>query len=115
VLISGLVIGLVISLPPLVSSAKEKSAMATSQLEKILKAERSWPRDPSRSNQIVAILVSNKLDQDALKIARSTTKHYPQNFDAWRVLSEIPSSTDAEKSLAKSQMKILDPFNTNLK
>jgi hypothetical protein len=115
VLITGLVIGLVVSLPPLVSSSKEKSGMAASQLEKILSAERNWPRDASRSNQIAVILVSNKLEKDAVRIAKSTVSQFPKNYDAWKVLSEIPSSTDADKSLAKSQMKMLDPFNTNLK
>jgi len=115
VLITGLVIGLVVSLPPLVSSSKEKSAMAALQLEKILSAERNWPRDAWRSNQIVVILVSNKLEKDAIRIAKSTVSQFPKNYDAWKVLSEIPSSSEADKLQAKSQMKMLDPFNTNLK
>jgi hypothetical protein len=115
VLTTGLVIGLAISIPPLVSSSKEKSGMAASQLEKILSAERNWPRDASRSNQIAVILVSNKLEKDAIRIAKSTVSQFPKNYDAWKILSEIPSSAEADKLLAKSQMKMLDPFNTNLK
>ena len=88
--------------------------MAASQLERILKAERSWPRDPSRSNQIVAILVANKLDQDALRIARSTNKQFPQNYEAWKVLSEIPKAPREERNSALFMMKTLDPRNPSL-
>jgi len=115
VLLVGLVIGLSISLPPLVASAREKTAMASTQLEKILQAERAWPQDPTRSNQIASILVSNSLNREALKIARTTTKRFPDNFEAWKVLSQIPSVPESEKAKALNEMKILDPLNPSLK
>jgi O-antigen ligase len=114
-LISGLAVGLVLSIPPLVASSQVKSALATSQLETVLKAERSWPRDPARSNQIAVLLVSNKLEKDALRIARATTNQFPMNFDAWKVLSEIPATPKEEKTLALSNMQKLDPLNPTLK
>lgn len=115
VLLLGIVLGFTISLPPLVASAREKSAMASTQLEKILQAERAWPQDPTRSNQIASILVSNSLNKEALKIARITTKRFPNNFEAWKVLSQIPSIPESEKVKALKEMKILDPLNPTLR
>jgi hypothetical protein len=114
VLLVGLVLGFSISLPPLVASAREKTAMASTQLEKILQAERAWPKDPTRSNQIASILVSNSLNEEALKIARVTTKQFPANFEAWKVLSQIPNISDSEKAKALEEMKMLDPLNPTL-
>lgn len=114
-LVSGLVTGLVMSIPPLIASANTKSALSTAQLERVLKAERGWPRDPSRSNQIAVILVSNKFEKEALRIARLTTIQFPDNFDAWRVLSKIPLTPMGEKKSALSMMKVLDPLNPTLK
>jgi hypothetical protein len=114
ILLAGIILGLFISLPPLMASAGEKTAMASSQLEKILQAERAWPKDPTRSNQIASILVSNSLNKEALSIARLTTKQFPNNFDAWKVLSQIPSVPEGEKAAALKEMKKLDPLNPTL-
>ena len=115
ILISGLAVGLVLSIPPLIASSQVKTALATSQLNAVLAAERSWPRDPSRSNQIAVLLVSNQLESEALRIARSTAKQFPDNFEAWKVLSEIPLTPKGEKDSALSIMKALDPLNPTLK
>lgn len=114
ILLAGLILGLSISLPPLIASAGEKTAMASTQLEKILQAERAWPKDPTRSNQIASILVSNSLNKEALSIARLTTKQFPNNFDAWKVLFQIPSVPEGEKAMALKEMKKLDPLNPTL-
>jgi O-antigen ligase len=113
-LMAGLTLGLVLSLPPLISSANEKSAMATTQLERILSAERKWPRDPSRSNQIVRILVSNSLNEDALRIAKLSTIQFANNFESWKVLSQIPTLSDEDRKVALRRMKELDPLNKDL-
>jgi O-antigen ligase len=113
-LLAGLTLGLFLSLPPLISSANEKSAMATTQLEKILSAERKWPRDPARSNQIVRILVSNSLNEDALRIAKLSTIQFPDNFESWKVLSQIPNLSDQDRNEALKRMRELDPLNQDL-
>jgi len=115
ILFVGMTSGLLISLPPFIASASEKSAMATSKLESILKAESKWPKDPARSNQIVVILVSNSLNKEALVITKKTVDQFPSNYDAWKVYSEIPTVSAIEKKAALAQMKILDPLNPNLK
>ena len=89
--------------------------MATSKLESILKAESKWPQDPARSNQIAVILVSNSLDKEALAITKKTVEQFPNNYDAWKVYSEIPTVSAREKKAALEQMKVLDPLNPNLK
>lgn len=113
--ILGMALGLVLSVPPLIASAKEKTAMATTQLTRILDAERKWPRDPSRSNQIVRILVANSLNKEALEIAMLSTSQFKDNFESWKVLSEIPGVSDSDKKQALKNMKELDPLNPTLK
>jgi O-antigen ligase len=115
ILLVGMITGLLISLPPFIASANHKSAMATAKLELILKAESKWPKDPARSNQIAVILVSNSLNTEALVITKKTVDQFPNNYDAWKVYSEIPTVSAIEKKAALAQMKILDPLNPNLK
>lgn len=113
--ILGMALGLVLSAPPLIASANVKSALTTTQLTKILDAERKWPRDPSRSNQLARILVANSLNKEALNIATLSTSQFKGNFESWKVLSEIPGVPADRKRVAIQQMKILDPLNPTLK
>jgi O-antigen ligase len=111
----GMALGLILSIPPLITSANEKSSLASSKLEKILAAERKWPRDPSRSNQTASILVANSLNKEALEIAKLSTSQFKSNFESWKVLSEIPTVSEIDKKRALKNMKILDPLNPKLK
>ncbi len=111
----GMTVGLILAAPPLIASANEKSALASSKLEKILAAERKWPRDPSRSNQIARILVANSLNKEALEMSTHSTSQFKSNFESWQVLSEIPNVSENVKKQALENMKDLDPLNPNLK
>ena len=113
--ILGLSAGLILSAPPLIASANVKSSIASTQLAKILEAERNWPRDPARSNQIAVILVANSLNKEALEIAMLSTSQFKDNFESWKVLSEIPGVSDSDKKQALKNMKELDPLNPTLK
>ncbi len=113
--ILGMALGLVLSVPPLIASANEKTAMTTTQLTRILDAERKWPRDPSRSNQIARVLVANSLNKEALEIGLLSTSQFKDNFESWKVLSEIPGVSDSDKKQALKNMKELDPLNPTLK
>lgn len=111
----GMAVGLMLSAPPFISSANEKSAMASKQLKRILDSERKWPRDPSRSNQIVRILVANSLNKEALEIAKLSTSQFKSNFEGWKVLTEIPTVSEVNRKRALKNMKTLDPLNPKLK
>jgi O-antigen ligase len=113
--ILGLSVGLILSAPPLIASANVKSSIASTQLAKILDAERNWPRDPARSNQIAVILVANSLNKEALEIAMLSTSQFKDNFESWKVLSEVPGVSDSDKKQARKNMKELDPLNPTLK
>ena len=113
--ILGLSVGLILSAPPLIASANVKSSIASTQLAKILDAERNWPRDPARSNQIAVILVANSLNKEALEIAMLSTSQFKDNFESWKVLSEVPGVSDSDKAKALKNMKELDPLNPTLK
>ena len=113
--ILGLSVGLILSAPPLIASANVKSSIASTQLAKILDAERNWPRDPARSNQIAVILVANSLNKEALEIAMLSTSQFKDNFESWKVLSEVPGVSDSDKKQALKNMKELDPLNPTLK
>ncbi len=115
IMLLGMFVGLILSAPPLIASANEKSALASSKLEKILAAERKWPRDPSRSNQTASILVANSLNKEALEIAKLSTSQFKSNFEGWKVLSEIPTVSEVNKKRALKNMKTLDPLNPKLK
>jgi hypothetical protein len=48
-------------------------------------------------------------------IAREAVKFKPNHLDAWKELSLQPKATKLERDKALKMMKILDPYNPNLK
>jgi hypothetical protein len=50
----------------------------------------------------------------AYKYAKEAVAFSPDYFDAWRVLYSLSKATDADKELALSNMKRLDPRNPDV-
>jgi len=115
VFFAGLLIGLLIGLPPLLASAKFKSALESGNASLIVNSASNFPRDSTRTIQIAYVLHQNKLDDQAMAVIKEAAKDYPDSFDVWKVLVSLSNVTPAQISEAKAQMKRLDPHNPNLK
>jgi O-antigen ligase len=109
------VLGVLISMPPYVASAKYKSALESGDPTVIQEAAYIWPYEPSRMGQVALALNENNLGIQGLEIAVAATKKFPDNYSIWATLNAMNSATAEQKAQALVQMKRLDPLNPNLK
>lgn len=113
--VSGLVIGALLGLPPLVASSQHLSALKSQDAKRIEQAAYIWPLDPNRMGQIAISLANSNLQKEALEILIDGSSKFPDEYQMWRLISEIPNATPEQVNEARRQMKRLDPFNPNLK
>ena len=111
----GLVVGVLVGMPPYLASAQYKGALETSNPQVIQDAAYIWPADPSRMIQVAMTLNENKLEDQGLQVALDAVERFPDNYGAWGTLSLMNKATEAQKTEALAQMKRLDPLNPNLK
>jgi hypothetical protein len=112
----GLVVGALIVVPPLSADMKWRSALSTNDLTQLkLALEPSYmtPTDTNRLLNMVSILENSKLPDVAYEYAKKAVEFNPESFDSWRTLYAITNSTVQDKELALSNMKRLDPKNSN--
>jgi hypothetical protein len=113
----GLVIGALIAVPPLSGDMKWRSALASSDLTQLkLALEQTYltPTDTNRLLNAISVLENSKLPDVAYEYAKKAVEFNPESFDSWRTLYAITNSTPQDKELALSNMKRLDPKNTNV-
>jgi hypothetical protein len=112
---AGLIIGVLIGMPPYLASAKYKGALETSNPTVIQKAAYLWPADPSRMIQVAKALFENKLEVQGLQVALDAVERFPDNFGVWATLNSMTTATEEQRAQALAQMKRLDPLNPTLK
>lgn len=112
---AGFALGIVIASPPFLADASWRNAMKAGNAEQVVAAANRWPMDSYRLANIAIALAQNKLDVQALDIARKGIAFNPNYFDSWKVMAGIPGSTPEEKATALKEMKRLDPRNTSIK
>jgi O-antigen ligase len=108
-------LGMIIGFPSLISDVTYRNAIDSRQVAAVEKSAYQWPQNGDRMLQVAATLRDNKLNEQALKVARDATKFAPERYEAWQVLGSIPITPDAEKAQAYAKLKELDPYNPNLK
>jgi len=111
----GLILGVLIGIPPYLASAQHKGALESGDPVAIEKITYLWPVDPTRMIQSALLFNENRLEAKALQVALDATERFADNYSAWATLNEMKSATEAQKAQALVQMKRLDPLNPNLK
>ena len=111
----GLIVGVLIGLPPYLASARYKGALETRNPQTIQAAAYIWPIDPSQMIQIAMTLNDNKIEEKGLRVAIDATLKFPNNYNVWSTLYLMNKASNAQKTEALSQMKRLDPLNPNLR
>jgi hypothetical protein len=107
----GLVIGAGASSMPMVSSIKFRSAVQSGDATRIQEAAYLSPLESFRMYQVASVLQENKLNSEALTVARNAVRIYPRSFDLWGIIYNSPVATETEKAEALTRIKQLDPFN----
>jgi len=113
----GLLVGLLIAVPPLSADMKWRSAVQAqnlAQVEASLKPSYLTPQSSSRLANAVQLFEQSNLPDIAYKYAKQGIAYNPDYFDSWKVLYFISKSTQADKDLALQNMKRLDPKNVNV-
>jgi O-antigen ligase len=114
----GVVVGLLLAVPPLSADMKWANVQKTRQLNELEDALAGGYLAPSNSTRLansVILLEESKLPQYAIEYARQGIAFNKDYFDAWKVLYYSTKATASEKKEAKAQMIRLDPLNPEWK
>lgn len=111
----GLLVGSLMGLPPMVASSKYLTALKSFDAKAIEESAFLWPYDANRMGQVAVFLANNKLQDQAMNVLLVGVGRIPDDYELWRIISEIPSATIEQKIKAQAEMKRLDPLNPNLK
>ena len=109
-----LIVGVLISMPPYLASAKYKGALESQNPDTIRESAYIWPLDPLRMIQVASTLDQNNLSEQGLKISIDAVEKFPNNYGTWATLLAMKSASEQQKADALLQMKRLDPLNPNL-
>ena len=113
----GVVVGVLIAVPPMSADMKWKSALKSQQLPRVeaaLQGGYLQPLSSTRLAQAVEMFEQSKLPDQAYTYAKKGVEFNPDYTDAWKMLYYATKSTDVDKALAVKNMKRLDPFNPDV-
>lgn len=113
----GLVVGLLIGVPPLSADMKWREALNSKDVNKVMAALNPGylsPADSTRYAQAVQLLASSNLPDQARQIALKSVEFNPDYFDAWKMMYYLSNTTAEEKAKALKNMKRLDPLNPDV-
>jgi O-antigen ligase len=111
----GVIIGLAVSLPLVLTDGEFRSAVKAGDVIKIEQNLERWPQSVIRMNLATQIFIDGGFANRALVISQKAVKLNPRNFEAWEKIYLNPESDENTKVQALSKMKELDPFNPNIK
>ena len=124
---SGVLLGGVVGLPPLVADTKYFTEMSTGDAIRIQKAASIWPPRQQYYLQVSITLRENKastiaanpgLDPESiqdysslgLSVAREMVQKFPNSYYSWELLRSFSNLTPAEDEITKVKMKELNPI-----
>ena len=112
---AGLIIGLIISLPPFIADAQFRSTVLKGEITKIESALQRWPQNVSNMNFASDLFRKGGFPDQALNMARKAVAVNPRNFEAWQQIFLSQNAPEAERKEALIKMREMDPFNSTLK
>lgn len=113
----GLIVGLIVALPPITADNKWWSGLQSRDLVKIEDSLSPGYFNPSNSQkyaQAINLLLNNNLPDLALKYARASVRFNPEDFTAWLQLYSLQNTPIEEKEIALANLKRLDPLNPDV-
>jgi len=111
----GLIIGLVVSLPLILTDGQFRSTVKAGDVIKIEQNLERWPQSVIRMNVAAQIFIDGGFANRALTISQKAVKLNPKNFEAWEKIYLNPDSDENTKAQALAKMRKLDPFNPSIK
>jgi O-antigen ligase len=112
---TGVLIGLIIAVPPFYASAKFKSALETRNANEIYLAAKLFPLDPVKLASASAIFIENKMSKQAVDLINLSRNNFPADFQTLKLISTSTYFDNEERESAIRLMRLLDPKNESLK
>jgi hypothetical protein len=106
----GLIIGLVIGVPPLVVDAKFREAIVKADVAQLVDISDDWPINSYRISTIGGILRLNGYPSEAIEVLRKGIEFNSNHFETWKELSMCQGISESERKIAEEKMRALDPF-----
>ena len=110
VVLSGLILGFVSSLPLYLVNAKQQSATNNKNAEQIYSAALAWPQDMLKMCIFAERLKSGGYEAQALTIVREAQKFAPYSVVPLKILLTFSSLSPQEKNDIQRKIKQLDPY-----
>jgi O-antigen ligase len=113
----GLMVGMIVALPPVAADNKWWSALQARDLKQIEDSLTPGYFNPSNSQkyaQAIDLFQNSNLPDLALKYARASVAFNPDDFTAWFQLYSLANSSPEEKASALINLKRLDPLNPDV-
>lgn len=108
----GLIIGLLIAIPPMVRDTQFRNIQTKSgDSQKLIDLVNSWPLDSSRMNRGSVLLANSGLNVLSAQVALEATKSFPNDYAAWYTLYELSAEGSMERESYRQVLNRIDPFN----
>jgi hypothetical protein len=110
-------VGLLLAVPPIAGDSKWRSAQLTRSVQALQDSMNPSYFNPHNTTKFltnIEIFEQNNLSELAHKYTLEALAWNSESFDLWRALYLIKSSTPEEKELAVSNMRRLDPLNSEV-
>jgi O-antigen ligase len=111
----GLIIGSLISFPQLFADVNFRSGLKSGNVKIILDNLDDWPPSIERYNITAAIFLDNGLVDQSRSAIKQGLNFNPNNLQAWLFLYKLPNISESDRDRAISNIKRLDPFNSNIR
>lgn len=109
----GLVVGLLIAIPPMVRDTQFRNIQTKSgDSQKLMELANSWPLDSSRMSRASVLLANSGLNGLSAEVALNVTKSFPNDYAAWYTLYELSAEGSTERESYRKVLNRIDPFNT---
>jgi hypothetical protein len=113
-----MIVGALISVPPLSSDMAWMSAQRSrdaQKLEATMVSSYLSPQSSQKYFMTIQIFERSGFSDLAHKYALEATRFNPNDYDSWKLLSLLQKTSEKEKKIAVTNMRRLDPLNPNLK
>ena len=115
IVILGMLAGFMICAPLVTAEASWRHSLETGKLPGIESDIGRFPKSTARYQFGIQHLGGNQLGDLAYKYARDALEFNPNDYQTWRVLIQLPQTTQDEKALARRELHRLDPLNPEWK
>ena len=113
--ISGMVLGFLVISPLVLTEASWRNSLEKGSLPEIEQNIGKFPKVSARYQFGIQHLGGNQLGDLAYKYAKEAVVFNPNDYQTWRILIQLPQTTESEKQNAQVNLRRLDPLNPEWK